>query len=243
MSVLEQVKKLREKTGAGIIDVKKALDEAGGDESKALEILKKKGQDKAMKKSDRVAGEGVIGMYVHSNQKTGVMVKILCETDFVARNEDFIAFARDIAMHITAMNPSVLSYKDLDVTEVEKETEGAIAKVKDENIELERLKKPLKNIPQFISRSQITDEIMEKITEDIKAELKKEGKPEEIWDKILPGKLERFIEDNTSYDRENALLSQGFAKDPEKTVQDVLTEITAKIGEKIEIGDFTRFEI
>lgn len=243
MSALEQIKKLREQTGAGIIDVKKALDEAKGDESKALDILKKKGQDKAMKKSDRVAGEGVVGMYVHSNQKTGAMVKILCETDFVARNEDFLTFARDMAMHITAMNPSVLNYTDLDSAEVEKETEGIIAKVKEENIELERLKKPLKNVPQFISRSQITDEIMSKIEEDIKAELKEEGKPEEIWDKILPGKLERFIEDNTSFDKENALLSQNFAKDPEKTVQEVLTEITAKIGEKIEISEFVRFEI
>lgn len=243
MSALEQIKKLREQTGAGIVDVKKALDEAGGDESKALDILKKKGQDKAKKKSDRYAGEGAIGFYVHSDQKTGAMVKVLCETDFVARNEDFKSFARDIAMQVVAMNPSVVNYKELDTAVVEKETEGIVAAAKKENIELKRLKKPLKNIPQFISKIQITDEIMEEITEKIKAELIAEGKPEEILNKILPGKLERFIEDNTSFDRENALLSQSLAKDPEKTVQAFLNEAITKMGEKIEIGEFVRFEI
>jgi elongation factor Ts len=243
MGKLEQIKKLRAETGAGIVDVKKALDEAGGDETKALDILKKSGQAKAIKKSDRHAGEGILGFYIHSDQKTGAMVKVSCETDFVARNEEFQAFARDIAMQIVSMNPSVVKYEDLDPVMIEKETEGIIATVKEKNIELKRLKKPLKNVPQFISRAQITDEIMKKIEEDIKAELKEEGKPEEIWDKIIPGKIDRFIADNTAFDKENVLLFQDFVKDPDKTIQDLLNETIAKMGENIEIKEFVRFEI
>jgi len=105
MSTLEQIKKLREQTGAGIVDVKKALSEADGDENGAIEILRKKGGDKAVKKADRSASEGIIGTYIHSNQKIGAMVKVLCETDFVARNEDFQALVGDLAMHVTASNP------------------------------------------------------------------------------------------------------------------------------------------
>lgn len=243
MSTIEQVKKLREMTGAGIVDVKKALDEAEGNEEKALELLKKRGQDKAMKKSDRHVGEGVVASYIHYNGKIGAMVKVLCETDFVARNEDFKKFANDIAMQVATMNPTVISYENFDKEMLEKETEGIIAKVKEENIERGRLKKNLLNIPQFISRAQITDEIIAEITEKIKEELKAEGKPEAILDKILPGKLERFIKDNTSFDRENALLSQDFVKDQDKSVQDLLNETIAKIGEKIEISEIVRFEI
>ena len=121
MSTLEQIKKLREQTGAGIVDVKKALSEAGGNEEKAIEILRKSGKDKALKKADRDAREGVIGSYVHSNQKIGAMVKILCETDFVARNEDFQKFAADIAMHITATDPQCLRPEDVDAELITKE--------------------------------------------------------------------------------------------------------------------------
>lgn len=123
MSTLEQIKSLREQTGAGIIDVKKALDEAAGDAVKAVEILRKKGGDKALKKADRSASEGIIGTYVHSNQKIGAMVKILCETDFVARNDDFQAFARDIAMHITASAPECLVPEDVNAETIAKERE------------------------------------------------------------------------------------------------------------------------
>ena len=114
MSTLEQIKKLREQTGAGIVDVKKALEEAGGDENAAIEILRKKGQSKALKKADREAREGVLGYYIHSNIKMGAMVKVLCETDFVARNEDFVAFANDIAMHITSSAPQCIRPEDVD---------------------------------------------------------------------------------------------------------------------------------
>lgn len=121
MSTMEQIKSIRERTGAGVVDVKKALDEANGDEVKALEILKKRGQDKALKKSDRTAKEGVVGSYIHTNGKIGVLVKVFCETDFVARNEDFLVFARDIAMHIAASDPKYLEPEEVSVESVEKE--------------------------------------------------------------------------------------------------------------------------
>lgn len=118
---LDSIKHLREVSGAGVVDVKKALDEASGDESKAFEILKKNGQAKAMKKSSREAKEGVIVSYVHSNNRIGVLVKLFCETDFVARNESFLALAKDIAMHVAAMNPRVLSPDDVSSDEVARE--------------------------------------------------------------------------------------------------------------------------
>lgn len=118
---LEMVKRLREMTGSGVVDVKKALDEAGGDEAKAIELLKKRGQAKALKKSDREAKEGIIASYIHSNGRIGVLVKLLSETDFVARNELFQTLGKDIAMHIAAMNPRVVSPEDISSAEVEKE--------------------------------------------------------------------------------------------------------------------------
>jgi elongation factor Ts len=121
--MLEIIKKIREKTGAGVVDVKKALDEAGGNEEKAIEIIKKKGQQKAAKKSERSAGEGVVASYVHSNGKIGAIDKIYCETDFVARNEEFLDLARDIAMHITAMNPEYLRPEDVPDAIIESERE------------------------------------------------------------------------------------------------------------------------
>ncbi len=121
MATLEQVKALREKTGAGIVDVKKALEEAGDDEAKAIDILRLKGKAKAEKKSDREAGEGVVASYVHSNGKVGVLVKLLCETDFVARNEEFVELGRDLAMQIAAMNPKYVKPDDVPAEEIERE--------------------------------------------------------------------------------------------------------------------------
>ncbi len=192
MSGLEQIKKLREITGAGIVEVKKALEENDGNEEKAIEALRKSGQAKALKKADRDASEGIIGMYVHSNQKIAAMVKVLCETDFVARNEDFQKFAGDIAMHITATDPKCVRPEDLDADFIAKEKEIW--------------------------------------TEQLKAE----GKPEEIMEKIMKGKEQKLR-------AESALLSQPFVKDPDKTVEDLMNELVAKIGEKIEIGEFARF--
>ncbi len=121
MSQMEQVKALREKTGAGIVDVKKALDEAGGDEVKAIEVLRKRGQDKALKKSDRETCEGIVVSYVHSNKRVGTLLKLSCETDFVARNEEFQELGRDIAMHITAAAPRYLKPEDVPAETVEAE--------------------------------------------------------------------------------------------------------------------------
>jgi len=132
MSNLEQIKNIREKTGAGIVDVKKALDEAGGNEEKAIEILRKKGQEKAMKKSERTAKEGVVSSYIHSNNKVGAIVELFCETDFVARNEDFKVLARDIAMHITASNPKFLKPEDVSEELVNKEKEIWTEQLKNE---------------------------------------------------------------------------------------------------------------
>lgn len=121
--MLELIKKIREKTGAGVVNVKAALDEAGGNEEKALELLKKKGLAKALKKSAREAKEGIVISYIHSNNRVGAMVKLLCETDFVARNDQFRELGKDIAMHITAMNPKCVKPEDVSAEAVAKEKE------------------------------------------------------------------------------------------------------------------------
>lgn len=120
---LDKIKNLREKTGAGVVDVKKALEESKGDETKALEIIRKKGQAKAVKKAGRSAQEGVLGAYIHSNNKVGAMVKLYCETDFVGRNKEFQELAKNLAMHITASSPEYLNPEDVPASRIEKERE------------------------------------------------------------------------------------------------------------------------
>jgi len=191
---LEQIKNIREKTGAGIVDVKKALEEANGDEEKGIEILRKKGQEKAMKKSERSAKEGVVSSYIHSNNKVGAILELFCETDFVARNEDFKTLANDIAMHITASNPKFLKPEDVDENLVNKEKEIWIE------------------------------------------QLKNEGKPENIFDKIIEGKEKKFRE-------ELALMAQPFVKNPDITIETLIAENIGKIGENIQIGKFSRLEL
>ena len=132
MSTLEQIKSLRELTGAGVVDVKKALDEAKGDEKKAIDILRKKGQSKAVKKADRTALEGVIGYYIHSNRKIGAMVKVMCETDFVARTEEFRTLGHEIAMQIAASNPSYIRREDVPAEVAEHEAEVIKAQAREE---------------------------------------------------------------------------------------------------------------
>lgn len=129
---LEKVKELREKTGAGVVDAKKALDEASGDMEKALDILRKRGQAKALKKTDRETHEGVIATYLHPNKKVGVMVKLFCETDFVGRNEEFQDLARDIAMHVAALNPRVVRPEDVEQALVDAEKNVWIEQLKSE---------------------------------------------------------------------------------------------------------------
>lgn len=192
--MLELIKKIREITGAGVVDVKKALDEAAGDETKAVDILRRKGKDKALKKSGREAREGVVVSYIHSNNKVGALVTLFCETDFVARNAEFQELARNIAMHVTAMNPSVIRPEDVSAESVEKE--------------------------KSIWREQ----------------LKTEGKPENIWEKIMEGKEKKFRE-------ETALLTQMFVKNQDIAVGELITEKIAKIGENIQVGQFVRYEI
>ena len=191
---MEQVKALREKTGAGIVDVKKALDEASFDEVKAIEILRKRGQDKAMKKSDRETHEGKIFSYVHSNGRVGALVTLYCETDFVARTEEFEEFGRDIALHVTASSPQCIRPEEVSAELIGKE--------------------------QLVWREQLAQE----------------GKNAELVEKILVGKEEKFR-------AESALLTQPFVKDPTKTIGELLTEKIHKMGENIQIGNFTRFEL
>jgi len=140
---LELIKKIREKTGAGIVEVKKALDEAAGDETKAIELLRKRGQEKAAKKADRMAEEGVLASYIHSNGKVGAIVKLLCETDFVARNEEFKILAQDIAMHVTALAPRYTRPEEVSEDVVEKEREIWKAQLQSEGKPEEMLEKIL----------------------------------------------------------------------------------------------------
>jgi len=194
MVTAKDIAELRARTGSGMMDCKKALEEAGGDAEKAIEVLRKKGQAKAAKKADREAKEGIVEAYIHSNGKIGVLVEVLSETDFVAKNDEFKEFSHDVALHIAAMNPKYLKPEDVDADEVAKE----------KAIYLE--------------------------------EVKASGKSAEIAEKIVEGKIRKFTE-------ESALLCQPFVKDPSKTIQELLNEKIAKIGEKLEIKRFCRFEI
>ncbi|MFH0779674.1 MAG: translation elongation factor Ts [Parcubacteria group bacterium] len=187
--------KLRNLTGAGLVDCQKALDEAGGDLTKAQEILRKKGEAKAAKKiQERQAKEGIVYSYIHSNNKVGVLLELFCETDFVARTDDFKNLARDIAMQIAAMSP------------------------------------------EYLNSDQIPDEVIEKEKEIYREQLKTEGKPEAMIEKIMTGKLQKFYE-------EVCLLNQPFIKDEKIKIEDLIKQAIAKIGEKIEIGKFVRFQI
>ena len=190
----QDVKELRDTTGAGMMDCKKALEETKGDINKALEYLRKSGIAKAEKKSGRSTMEGIIEYYIHQGSKLGVLVEINCETDFVARTDHFTQFTKDIAMHIAASNPLAVNREKIPSKTIEKEKE-------------------------------------------IFAELtRKEGKPDHIIDKIVEGRLEKFYADS-------ALLEQHFVKDPDKTVQDILTDTIAKLGENISIKRFVRFQL
>ena len=295
-----EVKKLRDATGAGMMDCKKALVEADGNYDEAVAILRKKGQKVAEKRADRDSSEGATIAVVNDSKTEGALVVLGCETDFVGKNSDFVALAtslaelamnyndqesflnadfggmtvaekmieqtgvigekiqingfkklaapfvgsyihgnkiaalvglannnkdsevvaKDIAMQVASMGASSLSYKDFDPTFVASETEARIAAIEKDNIERGRLGKHLINVPQYISRAQLTEEVIEIAKSKIQDELKAEGKPEQIWDRILPGKLERFISDNTTLDQEQCLLDQNFIKDEKQSVAD-----------------------
>ncbi|MBU1167147.1 elongation factor Ts [Patescibacteria group bacterium] len=191
---LTELKRLREETSAPVSACKEALDEAGGNYDKARELIKKRGQEVVDKKSSRETKEGLLGSYVHSNGKMGAMVKVLCETDFVAKNEEFIAFVHDVALQVAATNP------------------------------------------MFVSIDDVTDEALADEKARIEEEVAKEDKPEEVKAKIIEGKLNKFK-------TEISLMSLPLVKDADKTLGEALADITGKLGEKIEIGEFVRFEI
>ncbi|NRB59873.1 MAG: elongation factor Ts [Winogradskyella sp.] len=293
-----EVNKLRKATGAGMMDCKKALVEAGGDFDKAIEVLRKKGQKVAEKRADRDSSEGAAVAKLNADNTAGVAIVLGCETDFVGKNADFVKLAneladaainfgtkeeflasdfggmtvseklieqtgvigeklditafekleapfvgayvhinkiaalvglsakvdnaevlvKDVAMQVASMGATSLTYKDFDPAYVASETEARIAVIEKDNIELGRLGKTLKNVPKYVSMQQLTPEVLAEAEEAAKAELKAEGKPEQIWDRILPGKMDRFISDNTTLDQEQCLLDQKFIKDEKKTV-------------------------
>jgi elongation factor Ts len=190
----QMVKELREKTNAGMMDCKKALVETDGDFDKAVNYLREKGIAKAAGKSGRATKEGIIASYIHAGSKLGVMVEINCETDFVARTDDFKVFAKDIAMHVAASAPLAVAREDIDEETVNNERE--------------------------IYRQQAINE----------------GKPEKIIDKIVDGKLDKYYS-------EACLMEQPFVKDNDKTVNDLVNETIARLGENISIRRFVRFHL
>jgi len=313
-----EVNKLRQATGAGMMDCKKALVEAEGDFDKAIDVLRKKGQKVAEKRADRESSEGAAIAKINADNTVGVAIVLGCETDFVGKNENFVALAndlgelalnyntkeeflaadfggmtvadklteqtgvigeklditafekleapyvgsyvhinkiaalvglssevknaetlvKDVAMQVASMGASTLSYKDFDPAFVAAETEARIAVIEKDNEELARLGKTLKNVPKYISMAQLTPEVLAQAEADAKAELKAEGKPEQIWDKILPGKMLRFISDNTTLDQEKCLLDQNFIKDEKINVAKYVASYGA-----VEITGFKRVTV
>ncbi len=190
----QMVQELRAKTGAGIMDCKKALAEGAGDLEKAVEWLRKKGLSSAAKKQSRIAAEGAVSSYIHMGGKIGVLIEVNTETDFVARNEEFQQFVKDVAMHIAAVNP------------------------------------------QYVRRDEVPADVVAKEMEIGRAQALEQKKPENVVEKIATGKVEKFY-------KEVCLMEQPFVKDSEKSVEQVLTELVAKIGEKIVVRRFTRYQL
>jgi elongation factor Ts len=188
------VKVLRERSGAGMMDCKRALEETGGDMEKAVDLLRSRGAAKAAKREGKTASEGIIGTYIHHNHKVGVMVELNCETDFVANTDDFKRLAKDLAMHIASAKPLAVSPADIPADVVARERAVYVAEVAEQ------------------------------------------GKPEAIRERIVEGKMKKFFAENT-------LLEQMFVKDDTKSIQALITDVSAKTGEKIEVARFARFQI
>jgi len=318
------IKELREKSGAGMLDCKKALNECDGNIDEAMKYLREAGLSKAAKKSGNVAAEGLITIIVNDDNTKATMTEVNSQTDFVAKNDQFIALTKQItthvqennlndaealagssidgqefstflnekiavigenlvarkvvnvegsvvngyvhmgkvgvilsakcdesakektvdllkkvAMHAASMKPTVISYKDLDAEFIESENKAIIADIEKENEELVRLGKPLKNIPQFVSKQQLTDEAIEEAKAKMKEELIAQGKPEKIIDNIVKGKINRWIEDNSQLDKTHALLSQTYVMDDSMTVEEAIKAVDASI----EIVEYVRFEL
>jgi elongation factor Ts len=190
----KDVKELRDRTGAGMMECKAALTEAAGDIERAIDLLRAKGAAKAAKRAERETKEGAVGSYIHMGGRIGVLVEVGCETDFVARNDEFQKLVRDIAMHIAAAAPVAVRREDFPADLIERE--------------------------RAVYREQ----------------MKESGKPEQIWDKIVDGKIEKFF-------AEGALLEQPFVKNPDITVGQLVTDISAKTGEKMDVRRFARFAL
>lgn len=190
----QMVKELRDRTNAGMMDCKKALQECAGDLDQAVAWLRQKGLAVAAKRAGRATSEGTIQSYVHAGNKLGVMVEVDCETDFVAKTDQFIQFAKDLAMHIAATNPVCIRREDVPADLLEKE--------------------------KAIYRNQALDS----------------GKPPQIVEKIVAGRVEKFY-------KEVCILEQGFVKDPDISIQDLMNELIAKMGENISIKRFTRYQV
>ena len=189
-----QVRELRERTGVGIMDCKQALQESSGDVDEAVKILRKMGKAKVAKRASREASEGRIETYVHMGGKIAVMLELNCETDFVAKSDDFIALARDIAMHIAASNS------------------------------------------RFVKREDVDEAVLAEEREVFRAQAEAEGKPAEIVEKIVTGKVDRFVSEVVLYE-------QAFVKDPDNTISDLIGEAIHRLGENIVVGRFVRFAI
>jgi elongation factor Ts len=179
--------------------------------------------------------------YIHSNNRIAVIITAKCDSEKTA--EGMRETLKQVAMHASAMKPTTLSYKDFDAEYVESETKGRIEAIKKENEELARLGKTLKNVPQYVSMIQLTDEVLAQAEENIKADLKAQGKPEKIWDKIIPGSLARFISDNTTLDKEQALLDQNYVLDDKLTVAQAVEKAAKALGGTAEIIEFVRLEV
>ena len=188
------VKELRERTGAGMMDCKRSLVEAEGDVEKAIEILRKHGMATAAKKAGRVAAEGVVGSYIHAGGLIGVLLEVNCETDFVARTDDFQALVKDLAMHIAAADP------------------------------------------RFVSRDEVAGDVLDREREIYRDQAVESGKPENVVDRIVEGKIEKFF-------AESVLMEQAFIKNPDLTVQELVTQVIAKLGENIQVRRFSRFKV
>lgn len=190
----QDVKTLRERTGCGMMDCKNALAETNGDMDKAVDYLREKGIAKAAKKAGRIAAEGIVDSYIHMGGKIGVLVELNCETDFVARGDQFRALAHDICLHVAAANP------------------------------------------QYLRPEDVPAEVLEKEKAILRAQALEEGKPANIVDRMVEGRIKSFYDDN-------CLLNQKFVKDPSKTIAQLVIEATATIGEKIDIRRFVRYEM
>jgi elongation factor Ts len=190
----QAVKELRDRTGAGMMECKSALQEANGDMEAAIDILRARGTAKAAKRAAREASEGVIGSYIHMGGKIGVLIEVNCETDFVAKTDAFQKLVRDVAMHIAAASPVA------------------------------------------VNREDIPGEVVERERSVYREQMRESGKPEQIWDKIVEGKLDKFFAEST-------LVEQPFVKNPEQTVRELITEVSGKTGEKIVVRRFTRYAL